>query len=430
MGLLDKVKGAAQNVGNTIGNAKNSAMEKIAEKKETYDTKKRLEAEHREAMEQKVKDYVDNITNQVAANYSEDKDGFYSGVSKEEIFRFTKDFFKKIVLPANANDESCVSFYPYISEKQCKKLSKMFQMDILCENCLAIIYDNDGDVFVLAYDKLYYKVVMKDDAKYIAIGTVDIDKVSKIYIASETEESHKLMCDDVMISTFEAGTESDYITLDMFFDRIMKRNFTITDEDVHNNIVEKIGDQTFFKIKDELEEGELIKFFAYACGEGYICCTTDKIFIQEIHSGGNVSNFNKYYYDEITRIEAVQEQSDLADDAVGVGIGDFLMDYAVSSAMDAVVDSFTKNVCDFIIQGDGIYENYSGMVKVEADRIVEIYDEYKRSNRKAKRTETVAAEPVQQDILGQIQKLASLKDAGILSEEEFETKKKELLAKL
>lgn len=43
--------------------------------------------------------------------------------------------------------------------------------------------------------------------------------------------------------------------------------------------------------------------------------------------------------------------------------------------------------------------------------------------------ETVVA-PVAGDIPAQIQKLASLKDAGILTEEEFTTKKAELLAKM
>ena len=43
---------------------------------------------------------------------------------------------------------------------------------------------------------------------------------------------------------------------------------------------------------------------------------------------------------------------------------------------------------------------------------------------------SAAAAPVQPDILGQIEKLAGLKAAGILSEEEFNQKKTELLTKL
>ena len=49
--------------------------------------------------------------------------------------------------------------------------------------------------------------------------------------------------------------------------------------------------------------------------------------------------------------------------------------------------------------------------------------------KKFKQKTNVSA-PVQQDVLGQIEKLANLKTMGILSEEEFNQKKAELLAKL
>lgn len=51
-------------------------------------------------------------------------------------------------------------------------------------------------------------------------------------------------------------------------------------------------------------------------------------------------------------------------------------------------------------------------------------------NRIGKKEEVKAVPEVAVDIPTQIKKLAELKDQGILTEEEFETKKKELLAKL
>ena len=54
---------------------------------------------------------------------------------------------------------------------------------------------------------------------------------------------------------------------------------------------------------------------------------------------------------------------------------------------------------------------------------------YVRENMGEKAAAPVAA-PAADDIPTQIQKLASLKDAGILTEEEFATKKAELLAKM
>ena len=51
-------------------------------------------------------------------------------------------------------------------------------------------------------------------------------------------------------------------------------------------------------------------------------------------------------------------------------------------------------------------------------------------NRIGKKEEVEVISEVTADIPTQIKKLSELKDQGILSEEEFETKKKELLAKL
>ena len=62
------------------------------------------------------------------------------------------------------------------------------------------------------------------------------------------------------------------------------------------------------------------------------------------------------------------------------------------------------------------------------DEVTEVYDyiiDYQRKERSA-----AQGQPAGDDIPTQIQKLAALKDAGILTEEEFSAKKAELLAKM
>ena len=54
----------------------------------------------------------------------------------------------------------------------------------------------------------------------------------------------------------------------------------------------------------------------------------------------------------------------------------------------------------------------------------------KQDKKEQQPTQNVVIQQNQPDVLEQIQKLASLKDAGILSEEEFNKKKAELLEKL
>ncbi len=111
---------------------------------------------------------------------------------------------------------------------------------------------------------------------------------------------------------------------------------------------------------------------------------------------------------------------------------------AVSTVADAAIDSFMKDVCDIKLLVQGSYKTMSGMVKLEADRIIAIYNGFKKSIRAEEKElkkqsaspQVVVQQQSQPDVLEQIKKLASLKEAGILSEEEFTSKKTELLSKL
>ncbi len=111
---------------------------------------------------------------------------------------------------------------------------------------------------------------------------------------------------------------------------------------------------------------------------------------------------------------------------------------AVSTVADAAIDSFMKDVCDIKLLVQGSYKTMSGMVKLEADRIIAIYNGFKKNIRAEEKElkkqsaspQVVVQQQSQPDVLEQIKKLASLKEAGILSEEEFTSKKTELLSKL
>lgn len=181
-----------------------------------------------------------------------------------------------------------------------------------------------------------------------------------------------------------------------------------------------------------MDENELILFFTWNSSGGYVACTTEQIIWADKTSGGNVSNINRFYYDEIVKIETVQEASNLASSSAATSLTGFLVDMAVSTVADAAIDSFMKDVCDIELLVQGSYKTMSGMVKLEADRIIAIYNGFKkniRAEEKELKKQSVQQQS-QPDVLEQIKKLASLKEAGILSEEEFTSKKTELLSKL
>ena len=54
---------------------------------------------------------------------------------------------------------------------------------------------------------------------------------------------------------------------------------------------------------------------------------------------------------------------------------------AVSTVADAAIDSFMKDVCDIKLLVQGSYKTMSGMVKLEADRIIAIYNGFKKNIR-------------------------------------------------
>ena len=72
--------------------------------------------------------------------------------------------------------------------------------------------------------------------------------------------------------------------------------------------------------------------------------------------------------------------------------------------------------------GTGFKENQMCEQLVHIMKANGIFDKFKKTN--------ATTTPVQDDILGQIEKLAELHKAGILTDEEFQTKKAELLKKI
>lgn len=84
----------------------------------------------------------------------------------------------------------------------------------------------------------------------------------------------------------------------------------------------------------------------------------------------------------------------------------------------------------------GSKEEIHNLLNIESNRVIEIYNECKRAEKQAQRTvivqnqTPVQSTPVQVDVIDQIKKLSDLKDMGILTEDEFNAKKAELLSKI
>lgn len=438
MAFLDKLKDMKDN-------AVSAASEASQKAKEAYETNKQQQAE-KKAQEEALKaeltakahKLADDIILAIDENYKEDLDGFFNGKDKSDVFRYAKNFFEKILLPANSKDKTYISMYPHINSKLSEKSMSVFNEHVSYEDILVHMKDKEGQEFLLTYNKFYFRIALPENKKYFAVGSIMTEKVSAFSLKKDNN-CYVFLCDDVEIARIQinSGKESDYITLNRFFNDIKNGDFDITDEEIDSVIKEKIGSVTYIELQNELDDDEKILFFTWNSSNGYVACTTSKIVVADKQSGGNISNVSRYYYDEINSIETNQQATDLGTSSSS-SLGGFLLETAVTAVAESAIDSFLKDVCDLKIVANGSFKTMPGMVKIEADRIVSIYNAFKKEIRKNEREEKkTAANPqviIQQtgqpDILDQIQKLATLKDAGILSEEEFNTKKQELLSKM
>lgn len=439
MAFFDKLKEVKDSAVATANNAAQKAKEQYEANKQAKEEKKAAEEAYKAEMTEKARTLSENIINKIDKNYKDDMDGFFNGKEKKEVFKYTKDFFEKILLPANSKDKTYISMYPYISSKMCEKLVKTFGEVIPYDAILMDIKDTEGQEILLTYDKLYFKMLLEEDKKFLVVGAIPTMKVS-MFSMKKDADNYIFLCDDIEVGKMKinAGKESDFISLNKYFVDMKNTDFEITDEEINRVIKDKIGAFMTTEIENECDENELLQFFTYNSSGGYVACTNEKIIVADKQSGGNVSNISRYYYDEIKNIETKQDATNLGNSTVSSSLGGMLVEMAVQAAVESAVDSFTKDVCDLEIRGEGIYKKMSGMVKIEADRIVAIFNRFKKETRNAEKAKDTSVQPQviiketqsQPDVLGQIEKLAKLKDAGILTEEEFNQKKAALLEKL
>ncbi len=400
--------------------------------KDAYETNKQIREEKRAAaeaydneMKGKVEELRQIIIGGIEANYREDLDGFYSLHDKDSVFKYTKEFYEKILLPASSMKKSYLSMYPYIDESKAGKLSKSFGSVINASDIVVYIKDKEKQEFLLTYDTFYFRTALPEDKRYFVVGNVPCSKIS-LFSLKKNDVDYSFMCDDIEVAKLSIldGREDDFITLDKFFLDIKNEDFNITDEEVDATIKKKIG----FEISEEIKryyltEDEKMLFFAWGGdGSDYTVCTNEQIIVVDKEAFGKTANVKQFDYDDISNVEVLQNSGDSS---------------LTGMLLDAAWSSVFKD-CTLAISGSGKYIKITGMQKIEADRIVAIYNEFKREIKKEeKMLKQSAAQPqviVQQsnepDVFTQLEKLAALKEKGIISEEEFSTKKDELLSKL
>ena len=130
---------------------------------------------------------------------------------------------------------------------------------------------------------------------------------------------------------------------------------------------------------------------------------------------GITANAKQFYYEDITSIQTIQNTNSGS-----------LTGYLLNSALIAALD-----VCDLLITVAGASNRINSLYKNEADRIVSIYHQQRKEIKSSLKTPTIIQQSSNEpDPIDQLQKLAKLKESGIITEDEYNAKKAILMDKI
>lgn len=412
MGLFDKAKGKLNEATNAMKSAVDSAKSEMGQMKAD---KEAHIAEMNEATERKSQEIINAIQ---AFN---NKGGVFQNITQQELLVFTKDFYDKIFMPANSVSLSNVSMYPYITDKTISKLSKVLSNYDISETPIIILTAENNQEIVITDKTLYFVISLEEDKKYLVKGKISCDEISEFSV--EINDNFAVFkCDEYILATFPTGkvTTEDFVTLNNYFSCIAKHDFTITPEEVNQLIIKKIGNKVYSEVKKYLVfDDEKLTYFAWGLdsltAKDYIFCTDKQIVVIDREMIGATANVKQFYYEDITGMNTEQNSTDN-------NLTGFLIDTALTAA--------TKT-CDLIVSVAGSKMKIQTLCKQEAERVIAIYHQYRKEIKSAvANSQVIVQQTVAPDPIEQIAKLKSLLDAGVITEEEFNAKKSDLLSKL
>lgn len=415
MGFFDKIKETAQNVSAQAQEAYNSAKVASEEKKAQKEA-------YEQEMREKAAAEAAGRNCELLANFTGTT--YFDGINMEELLRFTNEFYAKIVLPAGSLANTCIDMYHYIDERVEKKIKKTFQSHVTeDENDRVLLYlrASKKTEVILTKSRLAFSEPLAEDNKYFVEGSIPLDKISSIK-ADYSGDNCVFTVNGVAVLTLEKTSvfERDFISLARYLEMIEKRDFVIEDKEVDAIIREKIGSKVYEDVKRKMTyDDELLLYFAWGLNDitakDYMFCTDKQIVYLDAAALGATADVKQFYYEDINSMATLQNSNDSS-------LTGYLIDTALSSALQ---------LCDLEITVAGSKMKISTLKKREADRVVEIYHQMRKNIKDAaNKPQQVVVQQQEADPLEQLEKLNKLKEAGIISEEEFNQKKADLLSRL
>ncbi|MBQ7345793.1 MAG: SHOCT domain-containing protein [Oscillospiraceae bacterium] len=413
MAFFDKLKDAANA-------AKEKAQATIESAKAAQAQKKAEQEAYNAEMEEKAMRKAQKLKDAIVSSFS--GQAFLSSISDEALLAFTKDFYDKILMPANSVSRSKITMHPYITGKKFAKFCDSIGCyDVADKPLIHLVIDKKKE-FLVTDHSLYFSVALDEDPKFIARGNVPCDQISSLAV-EKGEGTFVLKCNGCVLVTLNADktTTEDCLTLRNYFDCIVNSDFTITDQEVDKLIREKIGEKVYSEVKKYMVyEDELLVYFAWGLdslsAKDYFVCTNKQVIMVNREMGGATANIKQFYYEDITSASVLQNSNSSS-------LTGYLLETALTAAMQT---------CDLVLTVAGAATRINTLYKVEAERVVAVYHQYRKAAKAQGGTPPVIVQQStpQADPMEQLEKLAKLRAAGIISEEEFDRKKADILAKI
>lgn len=385
------------------------AQSKIAEVQQTSAIRRKEDQKKLEEMKERVAGYEQSLMGSILDGFS----GNPYLMMDENLLDFTKEFYEKLLLPANSVSTSKLTMYPY-SDKIMKSIKKVIP-DFPEGEVPVLQFSGEKSAFlVLTANNLYLSFEFPENPMFfgkLCISLVSISSLSFEYVQNECTVS----CNGIPIFTAHNVQEFDIVTLNEYMRRLSQKDYEIFETQIDTIIRSKIGENIVKIIKQYVFDDELLIYFAWGMdsitAKDFVVCTNKQILMLDREMLGATKNIKQFYYEDITSMSTDQKTSSV-------------LDFALTVAF---------KFCNIIIYVSGAQEKIQNLFTYEAERVVRVYQEYRRSikqEEKNSRQVIVQQSPPEDDVFAKLEKLNKLKEAGILTEEEFNAKKVDLLAQM
>lgn len=393
----------------TAANAADAAKTKFNEQKE----KAAAEKAERERIRAEKQAEADAVTKEMLESIEANCGNMFT-MDSNALLTFTADFYDKLYLPAHSVSASKLFFHP--NDKKINKYAQKEFADynVAEESPVFMIAGKSGQKIFLSTKALYFKKAFDNEAQFYCMGTVAIDKIKSLSYTQDGD-NYIFTCNGVELLNNAYGFELDDYAFCEYVRRIENNDFTITNEQIDALIKDKIGANILKIVKEYVYDDELILYFAWGSdsitAKDFVVCTDKQMVVLDREAFGLTKNVKQFYYEDVTSMATLQETNGL-------------LDLALTAAL---------SLCDLEVSVAGAKERLHNLFTYEADKAVKVYRECRRTIKEGNKQPQVVVQqsaPQQDDPIAQLEKLNKLKEMGIISEDEFNAKKADLLAKL